>query len=156
MKFLKNKAENLFYLVIITKWLHWLIEIIWWLVLFFVKSWDIKNFVYRIFQHELLEDPWDIIANFTVWFFHNISVNSLEFSAIYLISYWLVNFGLFLGLRYKKYWSYIVAWIVIFLLIIYQFIRIFSTHSIVLLLLTLIDIFILVFLKSEYKKIKNL
>ncbi len=111
--------------------------------------------VQTIFKHELLQDPTDILANYLIKASHNVSFSTLSFAAVYLMIHGFIKIGLVTGLWFKKLWAYPLAEIVLSLFIIYQLIRFSRTHSLILILLTLLDIVILFLVSHEYKRIKN-
>ena len=147
--------HDLFLIGIIIKCIDGILEFIGGIALAFAKTDIIINLVQKLFQHELIQDPTDIVANYLVKTSQNLSIGILTFASIYLIIHGLIKIGLFLGLWYKKIWAYPLAGIILSLFVIYQSIRIFNTHSILLLFLTLVDIFILILLRLEYKRISN-
>ncbi len=151
-----NRIHQLYLFTIITKGIHGILEVIAGISLLFVKSDFIVKNIKIIFQHEILEDPSDFIANLLINASEKISISTLEFSAIYMICYGCINLGLFLGLWKKKTWAYPLAGTIIILLICYQILRIINNHSIILFILTIINIFILLVIKYEYKRIKSL
>lgn len=107
----------------------------------------------KLFQHELIQDPGDIVANYLIQASQDISMSTLLFASTYLIIHGSIKFGLFLGLWHKKLWIYPLAWIVLSLFAAYQVVRFFNTHSIVLLFLIFIDISIIILLRFEYKRL---
>lgn len=64
----------------------------------------------------------------------------------------LIKIGLVAGLWYNKLWTYPATGIILSLLVIYQIIRFSFTHSVVILLLTIVDITILALMYNEYKQ----
>lgn len=130
-------------------------ELIGGLFLVFAKSGSIPIIIQTVFQHELSQDPTDLIANYLINLSQTMSLNTLSFAAIYLIIHGSIKLGLFLGLWLKKIWAYPLATILLSLFMVYQLIRLSYTHSFLLLFLTLIDIIIIFLLKSEYKRLKN-
>lgn len=155
LKIRKEFLHDIFLIGIFIKGIDGILELIAGIILLITKSNFISNFVQRIFQHELFEDPKDLIANYFVQTSTNISVSLLLFVAIYLIIHGIIKIGIFLGLWYKQAWAYPIAAIVLSLFVIYQSIRLFSNHSIILLFLILVDISIIILLRFEYKRVKH-
>lgn len=153
LKIRKDTLHNLFLIGIIIKCIDGILELIGGFTLLVIKSDSIINIVQTLFQHELVQDPTDLIANYFIQVSHNISVSTLSFAVIYLIIHGSIKIGLFIGLWYKKLWAYPLAAIVLSLLVMYQAIRLFSIHSIILLFLTLVDILIIILLGFEYKRV---
>jgi uncharacterized membrane protein len=152
-KITKEKIlHDLFTAGIIIKFIDGVFELVGGLALIFVRSDSIAKVVQTIFQHELAQDPTDAIANFLIQASQSISAGALSFASIYLIIHGTIKIGIFWGLWSKKLWTYPLAGAILFLFIAYQLARIFSTHSVVLSLLTSLDIIILILLRFEYKR----
>lgn len=151
---IKNLLHKTFIVGIFIKGIDGVIELIVGIILFFVQTNFVVNIVQKIFRHELIQDPADFIANFSVQTIQNLSASTLSFIAVYFMIYGFVKISLFWGLWNKKLWVYPTAGIILFLSILYQFFRIFHTQSKVLIFLTLIDVLILILLRFEYKRLK--
>ena len=138
---------------IIIKGIDGILELISGVILFLIKSDLITKIIQTLFQHELVQDPTDIIANYLIHTSQNLTISALSFATIYLIIHGSVKIGLVLGLWYKKLWAYPLVGVILSLFIIYQLIKFFSTHSIILLFLTSIDVLIIILLRFEYKRL---
>jgi len=155
-KIKKEKAlHDLFIIGIIIKGIDGILELIGGIILISIKSNSISKIIQTIFQHEIAQDPTDLIANYFIQLSQTLSISTISFAAIYLIIHGSIKLGLFSGLLYKKLWAYPLAGILLSLFVIYQLIRFSSTHSIFLLFLTLVDILIIVLLRFEYKRLKH-
>ncbi len=150
----KTILHKIFRISIFIKGIDSLLEIIGGFLLLFVSPLLINNFVRLIFQHELIEDPRDFIGTFLINLSSNLSAGTRLFLTIYLISHGLIKLLLIIGLWKKKLWTYIAAEIVFTIFMIYQVYRFTFTHSIFLILLTLLDIIIIVLTGWEYKQLK--
>ncbi|MEJ2054540.1 MAG: DUF2127 domain-containing protein [Calditrichaceae bacterium] len=154
----KNKAKilhNLFITGIIIKAIDGILELTGGIILISIKADTIVKIIHTIFKHEISEDPTDFMANYFIHLANNLSMNTIVFTAIYLILHGAVKIGLFLGLWYKKLWVYPLAGILLSIFIIYQLIRYFHTHSFILLLLIVVDIVIVILLRFEYNRIRR-
>lgn len=147
--------HDIFLIGIIIKGIDGFLELIGGMALLFIKSDYIISIVQRIFQHELVQDSTDLIANYVVHTSHTISTDTILFIAMYLLIHGVIKLGLVIGLLSKKLWSYPLAGGVLSLFLIYQIIRIINNHSLILMLFTLIDIIILVLLRFEYKRLTH-
>ena len=155
-KIKKEKTlHDLFKIGIIIKGIDGLLELIGGFILISIKSDSITKIIQSIFQHEIAQDPTDLIANYFIQLSHNLSISTISFAAIYLIIHGSIKIGLFSGLWFKKLWAYPLAGILLSLFVIYQSIRFFNTYSVFLLFLTLVDILIIVLLRFEYKRLKR-
>ena len=156
---LKNRKEkilhDLFIFGIIIKGIDGLLELIGGFILILIKSSSISKSIQIIFQHEITQDPTDLIANYFIQLSHNLSINTISFIAIYLIIHGSIKIGLFSGLWYQKLWAYPLGGVLLSLFVIYQFMIFFHTHSIILLFLTSVDILIIVLLRFEYKRLNH-
>ncbi len=94
-------------------------------------------------QGELAEDPHDLIATYLLHTAQGFSVSVQHFTAAYLLGHGVVKLWLIIGLLRERLWYYPVAIVVFALFIAYQLYRFQFTHSIWLLLLTLLDIVVI-------------
>ena len=74
--------------------------------------------------------------------------------ALYMIVHGLVAIAIVIALVHKKLWAFPTAGIIMALFIVYQIYRLALTFSILLLILTLVDIAIMFFLRYEYRRVK--
>jgi len=74
--------------------------------------------------------------------------------ALYMIIHGLVAIAVVIALVHKKMWAFPAAGILLVLFIIYQIYRLTLAFSLILLILTLIDIAIIFFLRYEYRRTK--
>ncbi|MDA3840452.1 MAG: DUF2127 domain-containing protein [Patescibacteria group bacterium] len=146
--------HNLFLIGIFIKGLDGVLETIGGVFLIFLKTDFIVKLVKITFNHELVQDPTDFVANYIVKYSQSISIDTLSFVSIYLIIHGVIKLSLFIGLWQKRIWVYPVAGVILFLFSSYQFVRILHTHSFVLTFLTLVDVSIIVLLRFEYLRIK--
>ncbi|MFH0869882.1 MAG: DUF2127 domain-containing protein [archaeon] len=152
-KIKEETLHNLFLIGLVIKGIDGILELIGGIALAFARTDAMASLVQRIFHHELLHDPTDIFANYFINASEHMSLSIMSFASIYLIAHGLIKLGLFSGLWYKKVWVYPLAGIVLSLLVAYQLIRFFGTHSVMLLSLTLVDIMIIILLRFEYKRL---
>lgn len=133
--------------------IYGLLELIGGIILFFRGSEPVVRIVAALFRHELAHDPTDMIANYSVNASQHLSQSTIEFLAIYLLIQGIVKVGLVTALWLKKVWAYPLAGVVLTVLVVYQIIRLFKTHSKLLFFFTLLDIMILALLHSEYGRV---
>ncbi len=125
-------------------------------ILLLVSHEDIGHIVHAIFRHELLEDPNDPIAGYLARLAGGLSASTKTFAAVYLLVHGLVKLGLATAIWRNRLWAYPLAGVILFLFIVYQFARFTFTHSLVLLLLTVVDIVIIGLLPSEYSRLAKM
>ena len=150
-----NILHDIFIIGVIVEGIDGILEFIGGIALIFVKSNFIINITRKIFQHEIVQDPTDLISNYLIRISQHISPDVLLFIAIYFIIHGIIKIGLVVGLWLKKLWAYPLAGIILTLFVIYQIVRLLNTHSPILIFSILIDILILILLKSEYKRLTH-
>jgi uncharacterized membrane protein len=138
---------------ILFKGIDGILEIAGGLILACVSRRSIISFVYELFAGELSEDPNDFLANHILKLARHLSISAQIFAAFYLLAHGAIKLGLASAIWYNKLWSYPVAGVVLSGLVAYQIVRFSSTHSIILLVLTIIDILIIAMLKPEYDRL---
>jgi len=132
-----------------------LVEIIGGIALIFLTPDRLNTLITLISKGELSEDPTDFLMNYLVTFGHSFSVSSLQFVMFYLLSHGIVKMIVILSLWYKKPWAYPLSVVVFVLFIAYQMYHYTISHSIFLLLLTVLDIIMIVLTILEYIRIKR-
>ena len=103
------------YLMRLSLWLKSflaLTEIIGGLMLFFLSQNTIIQFVYKITQEELSEDPNDFISRQLVLFSHNLFPSLKHFLIVYLLFHGIVKMLVIVGLLKNKLWAYPAAIVV--------------------------------------------
>lgn len=134
-----------------------LAEIIGGIALIFLTPDRLNTLITLISKGELSEDPTAFLMNYLVIFGHSFSVSSSQFVMFYLLSHGIVKMIVILSLWYKKPWAYPLSVVVVVfvLFIAYQMYHYTISHSIFLLLLTVLDIIMIVLTILEYKRIKK-
>lgn len=145
-----------FRVAILAKGIDGILETVGGAILLFVTRQDMRRFVRAILYHELLEDPNDPIATRIMKAVAHLTVNTKTFAAAYLLAHGVVKLGLATAIWRYKLWAYPLAGIVLSLFAVYQLGRFIFTHSIVLLLLTAVDIFVIAMLPREYKRLSKM
>ncbi len=151
MKFKEEQLHLLFKIGVVLKGLDGTVEALSGLALLFTTTASLRNLVDWLTAGELQEDPNDFVANHLVDFFHHLSVNTKYFAAIYLLAYGIVKMGLVAGLLRGKLWAYPTALIVLGLFLCYQIYRFSHNHSPGLACVSVLDLFILIFIWQDYK-----
>ncbi len=140
---------------ILVKGLHAALEVVGGVLLWLVNPQTMNAVIRALTQNELAEDPHDLIANLIVRAGQGYTVNEQHFGVFYLLSHGLVKLVLVLLLWRSKLWAYPVAVGVLGLFIAYQVFRWTSTHSIVLVLLTVLDALIIWLTLVEYARLRR-
>ena len=153
MKLTRRYLLHIFFrIMIFFKGIDGIFETLGGIVLASVSSQTITNFVYGLFGSELLE-PDDFLTHYIVKLLTHLSVSTQTFAIIFLLGHGLVKFGLATAIWFNKLWAYPLAGVILSIFVIYQVTRFSSTHSILLLLLTFVDIIIIAMLRPEYKRL---
>lgn len=115
----------------------------------------VDNFIISMAQEEIAEDPNDLIANYLINLANEFSLNTQIFAVAYLIFHGVVNLFLAVSLLKNRVNDY--PWAIGFFgaFIFYQVYRFFHNYSLVLLALTIFDIFIVSIIWIEYRRRKK-
>ncbi len=151
----KDLQKLIFRISILLKGINSIFELTLGLIIGFLSTTSIYHIAHVIFNNELARDPNDFIANTLINMAANISVSTKEFISIYLIIHGIINFGLFYTIWNKKLTFYPIAIAIMLLLIIYQIIRLFHRFSVILCIVTIIDVTILYFVIKEFEGFKE-
>ena len=147
----ERSIHRIFEISVVLKGVHALVECLSGLALYFVPSAAIIHWVGILTQHELREDPHDVIANYLLTAAQHLSVSAQSFYAFYLLSHGLVKVLLVAALLREKLWAYPSSLAVLAAFIAYQLYRYSHTHSPALIALTAFDIFIIVLVWHEWR-----
>ena len=151
----KISEHKLFQSAVYFKGIFGIIESLTGMFLLFFGSRSLNRIVQRVFGQELLEDPSDPIGNFFMNLANKLSLRMHIFFGIYLIVHGIVNIAVVFALIHKKRWAFPMAGIILLLFVVYQVYQLVRSFSILMLVLTAIDIVILSLLKVEYDRLKS-
>jgi uncharacterized membrane protein len=136
---------------LIIKGIDGLLEILGSFLLLYLNPNRMSSLVTFLTQHELSEDPKDLVANTLIQFSHGFSISTQAFAIFYLASHGLIKCVLIFLLWRKKLWAYPLTIVSLLLFIAYQMYR-YSVHaSVSLLLLTVFDIIMIILTFIEYR-----
>lgn len=151
----EEKRIHLFFVVSLwSKGAFALSEIIGGIAAFFVTKQFLVNVALWVTQHEFAEDPHDVIANYLLHSVQTLSIGAQDFAAIYLLGHGIIKLWLIVGLLRERIWYYPVALMVFGLFIVYQLYRYSFTHSIWLLLITVIDLIVIGLTWHEWRYLR--
>lgn len=122
---------------------------------YFVSQQFLLGVVQWVTADEFAEDPHDAIANFLLHSVQGLSIGAQDFAAIYLLAHGVIKLWLIVGLLRKRLWYYPTALIVFGLFVVYQLYRYTFTHSVLLLLITAIDLVVIGLTWHEYKYLRR-
>lgn len=151
----KDIAHVSFEIGLLLKGIDGILEIVGGFLLLYLNPDRMGRLIVVLTQHELSEDPNDLVANALIHFGHSFSISTQAFGVFYLISHGIIKCILIALLWRKKLWAYPLTIASLILFIAYQLYR-YSIHaSIVLLLLTVFDAVMTILTVVEFKKMKK-
>jgi uncharacterized membrane protein len=148
----RDLLDRTFEVSIIAKGLDGLLELVGGLLLLLVTPATINSIVTGITQHELSEDPHDLIATHLLHLSTGLTDSAVRFAAAYLLLHGIVKVVLVVALLRNKLWAYpwMIAFLVVF--IAYQLYRIVLTPTAWLIALTIFDAFVVWLTWREWRK----
>src|SRR6266516_7667051 len=148
----RDLLDQTFEVGIILKGLDGVLEVIGGLLLLVVSPATIDRIVTSLTQHELSEDPHDVVATHLLKTAHGLTGSAVLFGAVYLLAHGVVKIVLVAALLKDELWAY--PWMIVFLgiFIVYQVYRLSFKLSVGLTLLTVFDAFISWLTYREYRK----
>lgn len=124
-------------------------------LVYFPSATTIKRVVFQLAQHELLEDPNDLIALRFNSLASSFSIATQHFLALYLLAHGLVKLFLVVSLWQRRLWAYPAAIAVFTGFIAYQIYRYVLSPSAGLIVLTGIDVIVIVLTWLEYRAVRT-
>ena len=125
------------------------------LILNFVGQ-SLGDVFYNLMSHEIIEDPNDLLVK-TVSYLLNINRLDISyFTSIYLIFWGLLDSFLSISILRFRLWAYPVSLALISLFTLYEIYRLTYSHSLILLFVIIVDIFIIWIIKKEYTRLTTI
>ena len=153
--FEEKNVRRAFEVSLVLKGIFAVLEIIGGVLAYFVSQQFLLNLILVFTKQELLEDPHDVVARYLIQFAQNLSVSSQLFTSFYLLSHGILKVFLIAGLLRRELSYYPAAIFIFTLFILYQLYRFSFTHSIWLLLITLLDAVVIWLTWHEYKFVRK-
>ncbi|MEI6288176.1 MAG: DUF2127 domain-containing protein [bacterium] len=155
----KNPEDEIlheaFEIGIALKGINGLFETILGIALFFISPSQIAELALYLTRSELLEDPHDFITNYILNSSQHFSSGFHLFLIIFLLSHGLIKLLLVVSLFKKQLWAYPLGIAIFTGFGAYQMYSYFYSHSILLLILTVLDIIVIFLTWHEYQHIKR-
>lgn len=148
-------VHTLFDVGIIGKGIDGVLEIAGGMLLFFVDPAQIGRVVRVLTQHELSEDPNDLVAGYLLHAAQHLSAGVETFGAVYLLAHGIIKVGLVAALLRRQFWAYPVAILAFALFLFYQLYRYAHTRATWLLVLSAVDVFVIVITWLEYRRLRT-
>jgi uncharacterized membrane protein len=148
--------HKLFQVGIILKGIDGVLEIIGGFLVLILSPHTLNRIVYLLTQHELSEDPRDVVANYLIYAAKDFSVSDQLFGFIYLLSHGVIKIVLIMSLWKRRLWSYPVAIIFFSLFGVYQMYKYYLGHAPGWIVLTVIDVFVVILTFMEYRDLQRI
>ncbi len=145
----------LFVIALIGKAVDGLLEIGGGIILLFVRPDQISSLVRLLTQHELSEDPTDLVAGLLRRSVRHLSIDTMHFAVLFLVFHGVIKVGLVAAILRKRLWAYPTAIVAFSLFVAYQFYRYSLTHSVWLIALSVLDVFVVILTWLEFKRLRS-
>ncbi len=109
----------------------------------------------RTFRSEFFEEPREHFIHAVSPFAHHFSFEITYFLAIYLIFWGAIDVSLSIQLLRLKLWAFPLTMWLISLFVVYEVYRYTHTHSLILLGIIIIDLFLILLINGEFKRVKR-
>ena len=143
-------SHRLFHWAVILKGIDGLLEVGGGVLVFLLGPHGVTGLVAFLTQHELAEDPGDIVAGFLVRHTRHLGLAPVHFAAVYLLAHGITKVGLVVGLLQERRGVFPVALGVLGLFLAYQVYRMLVGPSPALAVLIVVDTAILALIWKEY------
>src|SRR5262249_15052383 len=147
-------AHALFDISVVTKGLDGVLEILGGLLLLFANPIQIHNVIRALTEHELSEDPRDLVATYLRSSTQHLSQGAQVFAATYLLWHGVVKITLVTALLLRRRWAYPTAILAFLLFLVYQLYRYSHTRAPELLVLSIVDVIVIGLTWLEYRRLK--
>jgi uncharacterized membrane protein len=130
------------------------LEIIGGILLLAISPTHLSTLVRQLTQHELSEDPHDLVAGYLLTLSKGLTARAQLFGAAYLLAHGVVKLVLVAALLKRRLWAYPAAIGIFGLFAVYQVYQYTLTHSWYLIPLTMLDAVVIWLTWLEYAKVK--
>jgi uncharacterized membrane protein len=151
----RTVVHILFLVGIVGKGLDGALEIVGGVLILVVHPDRLSAIVRLLTQHELSEDPHDPIAGLLRHAAEGLTLHLQFIIAAYLLVHGVVKAGLVVALLRRLHWAYPLAIAAFGLFLIYQLYSLAQTHSLGMLLLCFVDVFVIVLTWLEYRRVRG-
>lgn len=152
----QNLFDKIFEYGILIKGIDGVIELLTAIALVFISPRRIEGWVVLATHRELAHDPSDVISNALIHASHQFTNSAQLFFIIYLLVHAAIKLIAVIGILRNKLWAYPFSLVTLGALTLYQIYDIiFGSGSVIVIVLTVFDIFILGLIWREYQKVKK-
>lgn len=147
--------HRLFLVAVVVKGMDGLLEVVGGVLLLALGPGGVGRAVAFLTQHELAEDPNDILARTLVRHSRDLGVGTVHFAAAYLLVHGIVKLWLVGGLirERRRVFPIAIAFLLVFIL--YQVYRLILQPSLALAVLTIVDLAIIALVWREYTALRT-
>lgn len=150
----KINIHSVFKLTVLAKGIDGVLEVIGGFLLLSMNPTRIINIIRLLTQHELSEDPKDLVVNYFIREISKLSLSGQIFGSFYLLSHGIIKIFLVISLLQRRLWAYPTAIIFFTAFMLYQIYRYQYTHSLLLVFLTILDFFVIILTLLEYRNLR--
>ena len=151
----EKRVHQIFVLSVLAKGAHALFEVAAGVTLYLVSTATIVRVIDRWSYDAIADDRTDWLGKHLLEFAHGFSVEQHHFYAFYLLSHGLVKGVLVAGLLREKLWAYPASFAVFGAFIAYQLYRYSFTYDLMLILLSIFDLFVIFLAVHEYRLLRK-
>lgn len=151
----KNIVDTGFRIMVILKGISALAELLVGIFLALPFSRVLQKEIIEFLKEELVEKSDDKIINMLYSFFTGYTMDMNNFMITYMVFHGLIKLIIVYLLYKNKIWAYPFSVAVLILFVIYQMYKFMTLHSVLLIILTVLDIVLIVFTILEYRKVKS-
>jgi uncharacterized membrane protein len=106
-------------------------------------------------RDELLEEPGDFIATHSLQLAQQFSVSATAIIGLYLLTRGIIKLGLVIALWKNQLWAYPASLVVMGLFIVYQIYEIIVGHSMLIVIITILDLIVVYLIWIEYTIVRR-
>ncbi len=151
----RSPVQIAFDVGIFFKGLDGVLEIVGGVLVFLVNPETISRFISALTQHELSEDPHDILGRALVWLAREVSADSQRFAGVYLLSHGVIKVFLVEALFRGRLWAYPTAIVFFAGFIAYQMYRYYLEPSVAMIVLSVLDLIVIELTWLEFRRLKG-
>jgi uncharacterized membrane protein len=143
-----------FRLAVVLKGIDGILEVVGGALLIVFGPGGVSRTVTLLTQHELVEDPNDVLASILIRFGQHLGAGTVHFAAAYLFAHGVVKLWLAGGLIRGRRFIFPAALVVLGLFVLYQVYRLVHRFSAGLAALTMFDLVIIALIWGEWRAIR--
>lgn len=151
----KPTTEQLFKIGMWWRIIYGVLRILFGLVIMKLVGQPVITIVAKLMQHELIEDPHDMLYGLVTHTLANHPLYVSYFIATYFIFWGIVDIITSYSLLQHRRWAFPVSLVLISGFLFYEILRFSHTHSLILLGVICLDSIILLLIHTEYKKLRT-